>query len=500
MTDVASAPASAGWYEDPADPDRLRWWNGAEWTVSAMNESALAAASEPPAPSRRMATVTPITTAMAPPPAGAAAALVLPVTADPQSDVPPTAVPADVVGFDLPAPVGPSPDSPIRQLALAPNVDEPQAASRTETELAALLAQRKADLELGQQGEAAVASSAGPGRAATGMPMFFPGAAAAPRINPLLGIAGPAALPSLVPSTGRQGAGQVSEQVTGPAAPEPEASTQSPPSRRTLFRRGGKPSVSASADAVDTPTFSARHADQSIGAPTANLETPAAPAASAAPAGQALPTSAPTGPPLVAPTAGSTPRAAAPPIPQPAPAPAPGSVIQPLSPRPAHPAPSGSSPDPVVLSQGAWWSDLLPRTSNTAGAWLLALVPPGAAIAAAAVAWVAIAHPRWILLALGIAAVSVILVPVFLVANDHSRLRALGWERQPRSLSILLGSVSYLLARQLALGRQGARVLPLTIATIAGALLGVAGLVIGAVYGQDHLQDWIAAARALLLI
>lgn len=192
----------------------------------------------------------------------------------------------------------------------------------------------------------------------------------------------------------------------------------------------------------------------------------------------------------------ATPR---PPMPTPAAALAPGSIIQPL-------APPTPTPSPVlgavasVASRGAWWSDLLPRTSNTVGAWLLAFVPIGTVVAAGAVGWIAVAHPRWTLLALGIAAVGVVLVPIFLVANDHSRLHALGWERQPRSLSILLGSVTYLLSRQAALGRQGARVLPLLIASIALALIGAAGLVGGAIYAQDHLQTWLDAARTYLML
>ncbi|MBI5161103.1 MAG: hypothetical protein HY996_06785 [Micrococcales bacterium] len=185
-------------------------------------------------------------------------------------------------------------------------------------------------------------------------------------------------------------------------------------------------------------------------------------------------------------------------------APAPGSVIHPLTTPRATPTP-GSAPASdtatrSISSRGAWWTDLLPRTSNTVGAWLLALVPIGAVAAITVVAWVAIAHPRWTLLALGAAAVGIVLVPILLVANDHSRLRSLGWERQPRALSILLGSVVYLLARQLALGRQGAKVLPLTVGTVAAALIAVAGLIVGALYGQDQLQDWIADARAYLMI
>jgi hypothetical protein len=32
MTDQAIRVVAAGWYDDPADPSRVRWWNGVSWT------------------------------------------------------------------------------------------------------------------------------------------------------------------------------------------------------------------------------------------------------------------------------------------------------------------------------------------------------------------------------------------------------------------------------------------------------------------------------------
>lgn len=32
MTDQATRVVPAGWYEDPSDPDQVRWWNGINWT------------------------------------------------------------------------------------------------------------------------------------------------------------------------------------------------------------------------------------------------------------------------------------------------------------------------------------------------------------------------------------------------------------------------------------------------------------------------------------
>ena len=32
MTDQATRVVPAGWYDDPASPTRVRWWNGIAWT------------------------------------------------------------------------------------------------------------------------------------------------------------------------------------------------------------------------------------------------------------------------------------------------------------------------------------------------------------------------------------------------------------------------------------------------------------------------------------
>ncbi len=47
-----STPTPAGWYPDPADPSRTRWWDGAQWTenVAGGQPVAPAAAPEMPAP------------------------------------------------------------------------------------------------------------------------------------------------------------------------------------------------------------------------------------------------------------------------------------------------------------------------------------------------------------------------------------------------------------------------------------------------------------------
>lgn len=189
-----------------------------------------------------------------------------------------------------------------------------------------------------------------------------------------------------------------------------------------------------------------------------------------------------------------------------APAPAPGQLLHPRSTgvplgrseTPASAAAFPGAPAPSTPVSRVWWSDLLPTRSTTVAAWLLAAVPLGAVIAVGAVAWVQLAHPRWTLLALGIAAVAIVLVPVLLVANDHSALRRMGWERQPRALSILLGSVAYLSARQWALGRQGAKAAPLVVGTVLGAIAALALAGWAAWTWQAPLLGWLAAAQAML--
>jgi hypothetical protein len=49
MTDQAIRVTPAGWYEDPADPARVRWWNGVAWTEHTNPKPELEAAVPAPA-------------------------------------------------------------------------------------------------------------------------------------------------------------------------------------------------------------------------------------------------------------------------------------------------------------------------------------------------------------------------------------------------------------------------------------------------------------------
>ncbi|MBI5161990.1 MAG: DUF2510 domain-containing protein, partial [Micrococcales bacterium] len=342
MSDVASAAPSAGWYDDPADPARVRWWNGTEWTDRGMTkDGASASAASLTAASDRLATVTPITAAMAPPPAGARPALALPVPADPQSDVPPTAVPTDVTGLSLPAPVGPAADSPIRQLALAPDPAEVSVAATGlpvsgEEELAALLAARKAQLGLGG-GEAAPSRPAPtpPTRPAADMQMFFPGQTpTAPRANALLGLPGPEALAGLpapgeptpdVPLAAPPVDAQPHPAKTG-REPRRRTSTAAPRGLRALLARTPVPTpVAVAPMAVPTPADTPKAvpvradalAQTTAPAPEAATAPATAPVAAAAPASALTPASATatTLAPASAPVAITTPAPAAVPTP-----------------------------------------------------------------------------------------------------------------------------------------------------------------------------------------
>ncbi|RLK47449.1 DUF2510 domain-containing protein [Microbacterium telephonicum] len=45
-----STPTPAGWYPDPADPSRTRWWDGAQWTENVSGGQPPAAPAAPAAP------------------------------------------------------------------------------------------------------------------------------------------------------------------------------------------------------------------------------------------------------------------------------------------------------------------------------------------------------------------------------------------------------------------------------------------------------------------
>jgi hypothetical protein len=75
MTDRAIRVVPAGWYEDPADPDRVRWWNGVGWTEhterkpGAQSTAGQAAPEPAPAPEPARAATEPESThGSAPPP------------------------------------------------------------------------------------------------------------------------------------------------------------------------------------------------------------------------------------------------------------------------------------------------------------------------------------------------------------------------------------------------------------------------------------------------
>lgn len=142
----------------------------------------------------------------------------------------------------------------------------------------------------------------------------------------------------------------------------------------------------------------------------------------------------------------------------------------------------------------SWWEGLLPTTSVTSAAVLLALAPLAAIATALGALWILAELPQFALALAALPLLSIVMSFVLAVV-DRRRLRRLGWARSASAAWMLLGPMGYLVARQVVLGRQGARTVPLMIAAVIVALVVAVAVIAGPTVLSDHMGAALVMSR-----